>query len=182
MARGNHGPALECQRCGRHALPGDFPRSSNRPTGRFPYCTPCSRERKREDYWKDPVKVRSQRMASHRRHRDRRLAEMRERYRANPGYYHDATRAAYLVRAYGITVEQFNDLVDQQAGLCGICSRPETDVDRRTGKTRKLAVDHCHETGEIRGLLCRKCNTALGLLGDEEDSVLAVLAYLDRGR
>lgn len=107
---------------------------------------------------------------------------MRERYRANPGYYHDATRAAYLVRAYGITVEQFNDLVDQQAGLCGICSRPETDVDRRTGKTRKLAVDHCHETGEIRGLLCRKCNTALGLLGDEEDSVLAVLAYLDRGR
>lgn len=178
----DHGPALVCRRCQKSALPGDFPRSANRPTGRFPYCSPCARERKREDYWKDPVKKREQTLASHRRHREARLAAMSARYRADPDAYHEATRAAYLMRVYGITVDQFNDLVDAQAGLCGICGRGETDVDPRTGKTRKLAVDHCHDTGEIRGLLCRKCNTALGLLGDDLAAVEAVFAYLDRER
>lgn len=70
-----------------------------------------------------------------------------------------------LILRYGITMIQYLEMLKSQDNKCKICNR--TDV--QTGK--KLAVDHCHETGRIRGLLCSKCNQAVGLLND--DPVLA---------
>lgn len=52
-------------------------------------------------------------------------------------------------------------MLDFQDGKCGVCRKPEN------GKA--LAVDHCHETGRVRGLLCSKCNTAIGLLKDSRE-------------
>jgi Recombination endonuclease VII len=63
--------------------------------------------------------------------------------------------------------------VEQQNGVCAICKRPSR---------RALCVDHCHATRVVRGLLCDKCNTALGLFGDDAGRVLAAVAYLDRIR
>ena len=66
-----------------------------------------------------------------------------------------------------------------QNGLCGICGKSEST--RRRKKTQgneRLAVDHCHETGVVRGLLCFKCNTAIGSLGDNEEMVMRVIFYL----
>lgn len=68
----------------------------------------------------------------------------------------------YLIR-YGITSEQYNEMLSLQNGLCALCKQKEyvrsTDG---TGSSKRLAVDHDHNTGKIRGLLCHSCNVALG--------------------
>lgn len=64
-------------------------------------------------------------------------------------------RNKHLKRKYGITVEQYNEMLRNQNGTCKICNRA-----CKTGKF--LAVDHCHKTGKVRGLLCALCNTNLG--------------------
>ena len=64
-------------------------------------------------------------------------------------------RKKHFKRAYGITVEDYGTMLANQNGVCKICNAP-----CRSGK--RLAVDHCHETGIVRGLLCAKCNTNLG--------------------
>lgn len=66
-----------------------------------------------------------------------------------------------------MTEEDYLLFCDVQDGRCAIC-----------GKKRKLCVDHCHDTGRIRGLLCRHCNMALGLLGDNLAGVEAAAEYL----
>jgi hypothetical protein len=79
-------------------------------------------------------------------------------------------------RRYGITAERYQSMVEFQEGLCAICGQPETA--QRRGITKTLAVDHNHTTGQIRGLLCHRCNTALGLLGDDPERLQAVIRYL----
>lgn len=65
------------------------------------------------------------------------------------------------------------DLFERQDGQCAICGKPES---KNPGK--RLAVDHCHVTGTIRGLLCDNCNRGLGLLGDSLPAVLRAVRYL----
>ena len=89
-----------------------------------------------------------------------------------------ASRRRTLLNRYGLTLAEYDTLLAKQGGVCGVCGQPESDVDRRSGLTRSLAVDHCHESGKVRGLLCRKCNHGLGLLGDQADDVRRLLAYL----
>jgi hypothetical protein len=79
-------------------------------------------------------------------------------------------RDKQLRRDFGISLDEYNQMVAACDGLCHLCGRPP-------GKY-SLAVDHCHDTGRIRGLLCTKCNTALGTLGDNEEGLLRALAYL----
>jgi len=88
------------------------------------------------------------------------------------------TQRARLRDKYGITVEAYNDLLARQNGLCAICDKPETTV--HSGSARLMAVDHDHETGEIRGLLCNNCNRALGLFGDDLSTLQRAVAYLSR--
>lgn len=71
---------------------------------------------------------------------------------------------------HGITQEQYDALLKSQGGVCAICKR-------QPGKT-KLCVDHDHKTNRIRGLLCGKCNTALGLLNDDIAQLQAAIKYL----
>ena len=59
-----------------------------------------------------------------------------------------------------ITPQDFKNILATQGGVCPICGRNQRQV------RRKLAIDHCHKTGRIRGILCGRCNLALGLLGD----------------
>lgn len=78
-----------------------------------------------------------------------------------------------LQRAYGITYDQYQLQLERQGGVCAICKEPE----RITGRT--LAVDHCHETGAVRGLLCAMCNTGIGKLRDDPAIVRSALSYLE---
>lgn len=81
-------------------------------------------------------------------------------------------RAGYLRRKYGITLEEYDALLQQQGGTCAICRRPPRD-------DISLHVDHDHETGARRGLLCFRCNNSLGDLEDDPDLLRRAAAYLD---
>jgi len=79
---------------------------------------------------------------------------------------------------YGITQADWDEMFRNQGGVCAICRKPETKFDKRHLKLRKLCVDHCHRTGKVRGLLCGKCNSAIGLLNDDPALFEAGSAYL----
>ncbi len=85
-------------------------------------------------------------------------------------------------RRYGITIQDYERIHDEQGGVCRICGNPEKITDLRLEKigrrTRRLAVDHDHRTGEIRGLLCYNCNTGLGLFRDDPFVLKAAIKYL----
>lgn len=81
-------------------------------------------------------------------------------------------RNYWLEDQYGITLAQYNTLHTRQNGVCALCGKPPKSK-------RRLSVDHCHETGKIRGLLCPPCNTSLGVLGDTPEAFKRVLAYLE---
>ena len=83
-----------------------------------------------------------------------------------------------LKKRFGISLEEFELMLEKQNNVCAICERPERSVDYRTKRVRSLAVDHCHTTGEIRGLLCSDCNTALGLLQDDETRMKKMISYI----
>lgn len=108
--------------------------------------------------------------------------------RYNREYYHSHGKSKYYFTAegararrqsqlkikYGITLEQYDKLFKNQRGLCAICGKAET-----TKGYRNLTVDHSHNTGEVRALLCRKCNVALGLLNDDSELFLKASNYLE---
>ncbi|WP_331283873.1 endonuclease VII domain-containing protein [Streptomyces sp. H39-S7] len=72
------------------------------------------------------------------------------------------------MRQYGITVAERDELIASQAGMCPICLAASAEH-----------VDHCHETGRVRGVLCFNCNSALGKLRDDPDAMRRALAYLE---
>ena len=78
----------------------------------------------------------------------------------------------YLMRTYGITLGDYNDMFDEQQGFCAVCGVHQTAIEK------SLVVDHCHSTGEVRGLLCNDCNMAIGKLGDNEEGLMKALTYL----
>lgn len=77
-----------------------------------------------------------------------------------------------LLRLYGISLADYRGLLSAQRGVCAICGQPDPTPGRR------LAVDHDHQSGAVRGLLCGKCNKGIGLLGDSEEGLLKALAYV----
>lgn len=83
-----------------------------------------------------------------------------------------------LKKNYGVTLDWYNQKLKEQNGVCAICKEPETAVIR--GKTISLAVDHCHNTGSARGLLCTKCNQGLGMFKDKIDILESAVRYLQR--
>jgi Recombination endonuclease VII len=97
------------------------------------------------------------------------LANSRKWRRENPEKYKTRARRE-IVRAYGLTLAEYEALEEAQLGCCAICCcKPGT---------RLLAVDHDHKTGVVRGLLCFQCNSALGQFKDDPAIVARAVAYL----
>ena len=88
----------------------------------------------------------------------------------------EARRRHHLKKTYGLSLEEYNQKLVTQNGVCAICKQPELSI--RRGSYKSLDVDHNHETGEIRGLLCSACNAALGLLKEDAQRIESLLAYL----
>jgi hypothetical protein len=134
-------------------------------------------ERSRIRIQNDPA-YREKRRAAKREHYQRHKEEIREYFREKwrtDADYRAKSRARCRItmrkkrfKGYGITLDQFEQMFALQGSACAVC--------RKTGVT--LCVDHCHRTGEIRGLLCRRCNIALGYCDDDPDILLAAVAYL----
>lgn len=83
-----------------------------------------------------------------------------------------------LRKDFGIGVVDFNRMLAEQDGVCAACGRPEKE--KRSGKVRHLAVDHCHKTGAIRGLLCGNCNRGIGKFEDNPTLLRQAAGYLER--
>jgi hypothetical protein len=82
-----------------------------------------------------------------------------------------------LPKRYGITYEQYTEMLESQAEQCAICGSKCANNARTSGK---LFVDHCHTSGAVRGLLCSKCNHGLGLFNDDIDRLRSAINYLER--
>jgi len=93
---------------------------------------------------------------------------------ANKEYYAEQD----LKKQYGVDMEWYRATLAEQNNVCAICAKPETTQIRN--KTIAMAVDHCHTTGRVRGLLCTQCNRALGLFGDDPAALHAAIGYLER--
>lgn len=87
-------------------------------------------------------------------------------------------RKNYIKYAYGITIEKYEEMTLTQDNKCSICGKEE-NIKHQNGKVKRLAVDHCHISGKVRGLLCTNCNTGLGKFKDSRELLAAALAYLD---
>lgn len=98
-------------------------------------------------------------------------AQVREGTRAWAIKYPERAKESYwrkdLKYIFGISFEEYSSLLEKQGGVCAICKRPP--------KAKKLGVDHCHETGVLRGLLCFSCNAAIGSFRDELDRLKAAV-------
>lgn len=105
-----------------------------------------------------------------------RAAYMREWNRRNRGRKRVNDRKGYLKYEYGISVETYDELFRRQGGTCAICRRPETRV--VNGKMLRLAVDHCHESTAVRGLLCYACNVGIGFLRHDPLILEAAASYV----
>lgn len=133
--------------------------------------------------WKlaNPDKLR----AAHRRYRLRHpetgrkaslrwTAKNRDRVRESTKKYtmthRERARDRKLRRRYGITLEQYNQMLAMQGGVCAVCRRSQS---------APLHLDHDHDTKVIRGLLCRRCNRFIGLAHDDADILRAGAEYLD---
>lgn len=86
-----------------------------------------------------------------------------------------SVRRVYLRKLYGLTPERYDELLIAQGGGCAICGRP----DAHKGGIR-LHVDHDHDTGKVRGLLCSRCNQSIGAFEDDPALLRLAVAYLER--
>jgi hypothetical protein len=166
--RGGEPQSRLCHPCGSTAQ-GERRRAPDTPTR---ICSDCAQEKPREEFHARGKGRRLHcRSCNTRRSADWRRRN-RERHRAVAQEYRqtrpDVGRAATLKYRYGLTPEQFAQMVEAQGGACAICRTP----------TDPLSVDHCHATGRVRGLLCGNCNRMIGLGADDPEIMISAAAYL----
>ena len=94
--------------------------------------------------------------------------------KANPEKEAEKYRRSHLKRKYGLTVEQWDEMFEAQDGCCAACGTSEPG-----GRYDTFHVDHCHDSGEVRGLLCYACNVALGQLNEDPERIRALADYAE---
>lgn len=104
---------------------------------------------------------------------ERRKARHRVWYQRNRAHSKEKATASALKCRYGISLEDYKLRLEVQEHTCAICG-----TDNPGGRAKRFCVDHNHETGEFRGLLCHSCNRALGLFKDSPTILSAALEYL----
>lgn len=130
-------------------------------------CTSCGVEKPLDAFY--PVGRRADKTRGRRRSTCGPCCSEYNRGRYGATYF----RERKLANEYGLTPEGYQRIYEEQAGRCAICGDQS-----QSGSFVGLQVDHDHETGEIRGLLCGKCNKGIGLLGDTLEGLLRAVAYL----
>lgn len=85
-----------------------------------------------------------------------------------------------LKKVFGIGIKEYISMYEAQDGRCAICGNEGLFYDKGLGRTKTLAVDHCHDTGKIRGLLCSRCNRGLGMFNDSIELLEKAVKYLKK--
>ncbi|HEX2849462.1 MAG TPA: endonuclease VII domain-containing protein [Acidimicrobiales bacterium] len=158
-----------CVKCGKVKPLSDFYTMAGMRDGHRNDCKSCNLAAKAARYRAnpEPAKERARQWA---RENPDRVKAQRARVRES-GRRAEQNRRSHLKRKYGISLAEYDRLLDRQDGRCGICGRPPRD-------DISLHVDHDHGSGEIRGLLCFRCNNALGDFGDDPQLLDRAVAYL----
>ncbi len=147
----------QCRKCKEH-LPSDkFGKDRSKPDGLSHRCKSCW-----QAYWDSYYAKNGQ------TYRDRASKWRAENERQHSGMT--------LKRKYGITMDEYEQLLRAQGGVCAICGKPETR--RNKQGVFRLHVDHDHSTGKIRSLLCSMCNSGLGYFRDDPEIMKRALLYL----
>ncbi|RWO22804.1 endonuclease VII domain-containing protein [Mesorhizobium sp.] len=142
-----------CSSCNSEKPLSLFGRQSGYRDGHRNQCNAC-RSRKQAAYTKtDAGKASQKRFVSSAERREKRKWRVRH-------------------KKYGMSRDSFSEMLLAQNGRCALCS---TD---KPGSRYGFCIDHCHETGRVRGILCHNCNSALGKLGDTPTSISRALAYV----
>lgn len=157
-----------CRWCGKTKSVDHFHRDKTQRDGRRKKCAKCCYAQTAKERLENP-----------------------DQYKARERRYYERAKSTtiinkHLTRKYGISLDDYIAMLERQGGVCAICRMPETSRHRRgTGDVRRLSVDHCHETGVVRGLLCWRCNAGIGKFEDDPALLALALAYLleadDRG-
>lgn len=149
-------PAMKaCRKCGEEKLASEFTPARQNKDGLHSYCRPCYNERQRGRRAAASDEARQQR-----RDRDNAWHHATKDHRAR------TIKNRRLVVRYGITLDDYERMLEWQRGCCAIC-----------GEEKELVVDHDHVTGEVRGLLCRGCNFQLGFV-EQPGWLVKALSYL----
>ena len=148
-----------CNDCGESKPLDEFHRNVRKKDGHNLICKACANARTRG--WRK----------AHPERAEKNRADTRRWNEENPDY----RRRQMLQSKYGIAPEQYDALLSVQDGRCACCGTNEAG-----GQWGTFHVDHCHDTGRIRGLLCNRCNTAIGLFGDTVEGVDMAAAYMRR--
>lgn len=144
-----------CGKCGESKGLEAFYAEARAADGLRGHCKACDAERRRD--WRA-------------RNNDHERAYRRKYYAGN----RDRIRGHQRQAKYGLAPDAYQELVRQQDGRCAVCGTSDTGAVHK----QALCVDHNHETGAVRGLLCDPCNRAIGLLGDSPDRIFAAALYL----
>jgi hypothetical protein len=146
--------------------------------GRFKM--PYADKEKQKEYWRTyqrgEKRVQYKKEWNH-KNRDVIAAKQRARVAADPEKYRTYFRNHRIKKVYGISAEQYAQILSEQDGVCAICGRLPNGTNH---VEENLVIDHDHDTGQIRGLLCNNCNSGMGIIGDAVEHLEAALTYLRR--
>ena len=122
--------------------------------------------------YKDKEKAKEANRNSYHKYRDDRLVYSKEYYKRTANEKKLKSRAQHIKKSYGLTVEDFNRMWDEQNGRCFICSEP---LVLGIG----CHIDHDHESNTVRKLLCKGCNNGIGFLKENSELLRKAADYLD---
>ncbi len=142
----------KCSTCGEIKNDECFSFQNTELNKRTSSCKECKSTKQKLNRLNTLEETRDTDRAAYQRTKERRVAYARD-YRVK---YKDRTRSTNLKAKYGITTEDYNRMKTEQNNCCAICGEHEDNL------KRILCVDHCHSTGNVRGLLCDTCNKFLG--------------------
>lgn len=157
-----------CKKCGVMKPLDDFYRSAGMRDGYRNDCKPCNLDEKRRRYLADPVAAKA-RVKRWQQENPERLNAYRRARRLEPEVKR-RERAGHLMRKFGMTLDEYDVMLDAQNGGCAICTRAPEET--------SLHVDHDHSTGRIRALLCFQCNNALADFREDPDLLRNAVTYL----
>ena len=183
MSVNNSQTEKRCTICGRVKSLSEFVVNNKAQDGRRNQCRECRNEQKKRwyaenieyakamnkaYYAENSERLKAMSKAHYARNVEHALAWAKAYRKKNPNHRRDW----HLMRVYGITPDDYNALFLNQNGCCAICGIHQSEL------KKKLGIDHNHETGEIRGLLCIRCNTAIGLMGESVERFKGAIKYI----
>lgn len=166
----------ECIGCKENLPIAAFGRNQSRKDGLQPYCKECACKRQKEwrtskDHkWKLEKKASS--AAYYQRTKDQQKQKNKQRYKENREQILAQCRDYHLRSKYGINSSQYEQMLQDQNNQCKICLCDLSNT--------RIDVDHDHNTGEVRGLLCHNCNSLLGHAKDNPDILAEAIVYLQQ--